>query len=156
MTARLLPHFYRLHDNGWVSMVSERAADEFTATVMRDGEGGPTRTAADLVSAQRLADTAVPLRHECSSRCTAWFEIANLSRGVEFGTRCPKGHSESLSYTLGDILFRLHTLSFWCLQCGRAWPATDDQRSQLLERLTQAIPPGTGTQSRGPHNRQCG
>jgi hypothetical protein len=97
------------------------------------------RTAADLGSAQRLADASVPRAHACSQRCTPWFEIRNPSDTVEFTTTCPKGHAGALSYTVGDLLFRMHTLSFWCLQCGRSWPATDEQTSDLFTRVLQTI-----------------
>jgi hypothetical protein len=132
-------HFYRVHANGWVSIVTRRSDREFAFVTARDGEGGRVRTAADVVSAQRLADAAVPMGHICAGECTAWFEVTDPSQRVDFVTKCAKGHSGALSYSLGDVLFRLNTLSFWCLQCGRSWPATDEQRRDLLERVLHTI-----------------
>lgn len=140
MKAQRSPQFYRVHDNGWISLVTQREAGDFAARVAREGEGGIIRTAGDLLSAQRLADSSVPLAHACSKGCTAWFEIPDPARKVDFTTACPKRHSGSLSFALGDVLFRLNTLSFWCLQCGRSWPATDDQRRDLLERVLHTVP----------------
>jgi hypothetical protein len=139
MSAQLLPHFYRLHDNGWVSVVSQTGNNQFTVTVARNSEVRPLRTATEVNAAQQLANALVPLPHSCSDKCTAWFEISDLSRQVEFTADCPQHHARSLSYTIGDILFRLHTLSFWCLQCGRSWAATDEQRSHLFTRLVRDL-----------------
>jgi hypothetical protein len=140
MTAQA--HFYRLHENGWISVVMQREAD-FAAWVAREAEGGRVRTAPDLLSAKRLADSAVPAGHACSSRCSAWFEITDPSRKVDFTTNCPRDHAGSLSYTIGDVVLRLNTLSFWCLRCGRSWPATDEQRRELLARIFQSSAGGS-------------
>lgn len=134
-------YFYRVHDNGWISMVTQRKDKEFAAAAAREEHRGLVRSAGDLASAQQSADAAVPLRHACSGRCSDWFEVTDPSQRVDFTTTCPQHHSGSLSYTLGDVLFRLNTLSFWCLQCGRSWPASDDQRHDLLERVLQTISP---------------
>jgi hypothetical protein len=131
-------HFYRVHDNGWVGVVTQRADGVFSATVAREDQHGRVRTAPDLASAKGLADAAVPITHRCSSGCSAWFEVSDPSSSVDFTTACPKHHSRSLSFTVADVLFRLNTLSFWCLQCGRAWPTTDEQREHLLRRVLQA------------------
>jgi hypothetical protein len=131
------PHFYRLHDNGWISIVTPHDG-AFVAAIAREGEGCPTGIASDLKTAQQLADAALPLSHACSNECTSWFEVSDSSRRVHITTTCPRLHSGSWSYVLGDALFRLNTLSFWCLQCGRAWPATDEQRRQLLARVVGA------------------
>jgi hypothetical protein len=133
-----IPHF-RLHDNGWISLVTERPTREFAALVTRDGERSAIRLAADLTSAQRLADDAVPLDHICSSVCTEWFKVTEPSRSVELQLTCPKHHRSRFSYRLGDLLFRLNTLSFWCLQCGRLWEGTDEQRERLLDLFVQSI-----------------
>lgn len=138
MGAQPLQHFYRLHDNGWVALVTQREDGAFASVAARETYGGRIRTSTDLTSAQRLADAAVPLAHACSNRCSAWFEVSDPLRAVDFTAICPKHHSGSLSYTVGDVLFRLNTLSFWCLQCGRSWPATDEQRDELLQRVLQA------------------
>jgi hypothetical protein len=144
MKAQPLSHFYRLHDNGWIAVVTQRGNEDFAAMVTREGEGGRLRNARDLAGAQRLADTAVPPGHICSKGCTGWFEVGDPSRPVDFTTTCPNHHSGSLSYTAGDVLVRLNTLSFWCLQCGRSWPATDEQRRHLLERILRS---GSGSKS---------
>jgi len=68
---------------------------------------------------------------------------------VDFTTTCPRQHSGSLSYMLGDVLLRLNTLSFWCLQCGRSWPATDEQRVHLVQRLFETL-------QRAPDARRAG
>jgi len=140
MEAQGRPQFYRVHDNGWISLVARREAGDFAARIARDGEGGIIRTAADLAAAQRLADASLPLAHACSKGCTGWFEIPDPGRKVDFTTTCPNHHTGSLSFALGDVLFRLNTLSFWCLQCGRSWPATDEQRHDLLERVLHIVP----------------
>jgi hypothetical protein len=134
-----LRYFYRVHDNGWISMVTQRGERDFAAAVARDSQRGPTRNATDLAAAQQAADAAIPMAHVCSGRCSAWFEVADPLQRVDFTTTCPKSHSGSLSYAVGDVLFRLNTLAFWCLQCGRSWPASDEQRHHLIERVFQTI-----------------
>jgi hypothetical protein len=134
------PSFYRLHENGWISVVTRQHADEFHAAIARAGEGRPVQTTTSLVSAQQLADAAIPLSHTCSQGCTGWFEITDIARRIDFRATCPRLHQGVLSYAVGDALFRLGTLSFWCLQCGRSWPATDEQRRQWLERVLHPIP----------------
>lgn len=131
------PQFYRLHDNGWISLVTQHGG-EFAAAIAREGERRIARTASDLRTAQQLADAAVPLSHCCSNGCTAWFEVTDSARRVVICATCPRLHSGSWSYALTDALFRLNTLSFWCLQCGRSWPPTDEQRRQLLARVVSA------------------
>ena len=131
------PRFYRLHDNGWISLVTQHGRD-FAAAIAREGEGRTARIAADLPTAQQLADAAVPLSHRCSDGCSAWFEVTDTSRRVDITATCPRLHSGSWSYAVADALFRLNTLSFWCLQCGRSWPATDEQRRQLLARVVRS------------------
>lgn len=131
------PRFYRLHDNGWISLVTEQGC-EFAAAIAREGEGRQARIVGDLQTAQQIADAAVPLSHCCSNGCTTWFEVTDSSRPVEITATCPRLHPGAWSYSLGDALFRLNTLSFWCLQCGRSWPATDEQRRQLLARVVRA------------------
>jgi hypothetical protein len=133
-------NFYRLHDNGWISVVTQQRAGEFLAAIARAGEGRAVQRAANLVSAQQLADAAVPLSHSCADGCTEWFEITDAARRIDFSATCPRDHSGTLSYAAGDALFRLYTLSFWCLQCGRSWPATDEQRRQLLDHVVRPIP----------------
>jgi hypothetical protein len=131
--------FYRLHDNGWVSVVTQLPTGGFAAVIAREGEAGAVQTCADLNTARRAADRAVPLSHVCSNGCTAWFEIHDPSRQVDFTATCPMRHSAASSYALTHALFRLNTLSFWCLQCGRSWPATDEQRRQVRQRVLRAI-----------------
>lgn len=133
MKERFFRYFYRLHGNGWISIVTERKPGEFACAAARDGLRGHVRHAPDLPAAQHIADAAVPSSHACSSACSAWFQVSDPSHSVDFTTICPKGHAGSLSYTLGDVLFRLNTLSFWCLQCGRSWPASDEQREHLIQ-----------------------
>jgi hypothetical protein len=136
MRANSRPHFYRLHDNGWLAVITEGRDGAFAASVGRGGDTARVRrTATQLSDAQRLADAAVPRGHACSSRCTEWFGISDPTAPVEFTATCPKQHSGSLSYTVGDVLLRLNTLSFWCLQCGRSWPATDEQVHHLVARI---------------------
>jgi hypothetical protein len=143
MGERFLQYFYRLHANGWISVVTRRTSGDFASAASRDGSGGRIRSAQDLPSAQALADAAVPGTHACSGACSAWFEVSDPSHSVDFTTICPKGHAGWLSYTVGDVLFRLNTLSFWCLQCGRSWPASDEQREHLIQRILQTTVPRT-------------
>jgi hypothetical protein len=131
------PQFYRLHDNGWISLVTQHGG-EFAAAIAPEGEAHIAGTASDLRTAQELADAAVPLSHYCSNECTAWFEVTDTSHRVTITASCPRLHSGSWSYALSDALFRLNTLSFWCSQCGRSWPATDEQRRQLLASVVRA------------------
>jgi hypothetical protein len=131
------PRFYRLHDNGWISLVTQHGR-EYAAAIAREGERRTACSVGDLRTAQQLADAAVPLCHCCSSRCSAWFEVTDSARRVAITGTCPRLHPGSWSYALGDALFRLNTLSFWCLPCGRSWPATDEQRRLLLARVVGA------------------
>jgi hypothetical protein len=131
------PHYYRVHDNGWLSIVTPAGDGGFVASAAR-GEGTRLRrTAEDLTAAQRVADAAVPSGHVCSGGCTSWFKIRDPKVSVDHMTMCPKDHAASLSYTVGDVLLRLNTLSFWCLQCGRSWPATDEDVHRLVMRIVR-------------------
>jgi hypothetical protein len=127
--------YYRLHDNRWISVVTQQDARAFLASIVRAGETRALQAGIDLASAKQFADAAVPLRHVCSNGCTAWFEIVDVDRRTDFTATCPRCHSGTLTYAMGDALFRLNTLSFWCLECGRSWPATNEQGGELLARV---------------------
>ena len=139
MNAKPLQHYFRAHDDGWISLVNEWRPGGFAVTTARQGEGGWLRTTPDLESAQRLADATVPRAHACSNLCTGWVQVLDPGRKVEFATICPKGHAGAFTYEVGYILSRLHTVSFFCSECGRPWWATEEQILQLFNRVRQTI-----------------
>jgi hypothetical protein len=66
-------HWYRLHSNGWIGMVTLDEDRRFTFGAAPVSDAVVFSGAPDLQSAQNAADQAVDA-HACDDRCGRWLE----------------------------------------------------------------------------------